>query len=114
MTRATKPALKEWITAWIRTELKVAEPSIDTEAPFTRFGMDSVHAMMMIGDLEEHLDRRLPPTLAWDQPTISALATFLADASPSPVANDDVLSRIDTMSEAELDAMLEQQRRGNR
>ena len=40
--------------------------------------MDSVHAMMMTGDLEEHLGLRLSPTVTWDHPTIDALSSHLA------------------------------------
>jgi acyl carrier protein len=39
--------------------------------------------MMLVGDLEEHLSRRLSPTLAWDHPTIDALATHLCAAPPA-------------------------------
>ena len=72
--------LAEWIAAWLRTELGAAEGPLETTVPFTRFGMDSVHAMMMTGDLEEHLALRLSPTVTWDHPTIDALVAYLASA----------------------------------
>ena len=119
MSSDAKTSLVAWITAWLRTELKLADAPVATDATFVRFGMDSVHAMMMIGDLEEHLDRRLSPTLAWDHPTIDALASHLAGstvtvAPAAAAAPADVLARIDTMSEAELDRLLEREQRGQR
>lgn len=111
-----KAALAVWISTWLRTELKLADGPIATDVTFARFGMDSVHAMMMIGDLEEHLDRRLAPTLAWDHPTIESLASHLSTGSqgsvPPAAPSDDELARIDEMSEAELDLLLEREQRG--
>jgi acyl carrier protein len=78
VTKGSKAGLTEWITAWLRTELGLPDAPLEMTAPFTRFGMDSVHALMMTGDLEEHLGRRLSPTVAWDHPTVDALSTFLS------------------------------------
>lgn len=122
MTDHSKAALAGWISDWIRRELAFTGDVIAADATFVRFGMDSVHAMMMVGDLEEHLDRRLSPTLAWDHPTVDAMASHLAaDGRPAsasrespPVAASDLLGRIDQMSEAELDALLERERREER
>jgi hypothetical protein len=76
--------------------------------------MDSVHAMMLVGDLEEHLKRRLPPTLAWTYPSVETLAGHLAEAQePAATAAasspNDLLSRLDDLSEAEIDRLLEEQ-----
>jgi len=74
--------------------------------------MDSVHAIMLVGDLEETLGCRLSPTLAWDYPTIAALSEHLAqtvEPAHRPVQvtqNEALLARLDTLSEAELDALL--------
>lgn len=114
-SNSTAP-LVAWISNWVRSELKLTDSQIATDVTFARFGMDSVHAMMMIGDLEEHLDRRLSPTLAWDHPTIDSLASHLSAGQPvsaaAAAAADDVLARIDTMSEDELDLLLEREQRG--
>ena len=114
MSTNDKATLVVWISTWLRTELKLADAELSGDTTFARFGVDSVHATMMIGDLEEHLSRRLSPTLAWDHPTINALATHLAVGVPAPPTGPvpdpgDVLSRLDTMSEAELDLLLERE-----
>jgi acyl carrier protein len=109
---ASKAELTEWITAWIVRELKLDPAQLDRDATFVRYGMDSVHAMMLVGDLEDCLERRLSPTLAWDYPTLNALAAHLAEtASTATIAaaapdNREVLARIDQMSDAEVDALL--------
>ncbi len=78
MSRNSKTGLTEWITTWLRTELGLPDGPVEMTVPFSRFGMDSVHALMMTGDLEEHLGQRLSPTVTWDHPTVDALSTHLS------------------------------------
>src|SRR5579884_2653628 len=112
--KPTRTELIDWIGAWICRELKLEQNQLDSGATFVRYGMDSVNAIMLIGDLEEYLGCRLSPTLAWDHPTIEALAEHLAqEAIPagSPVRSTDkaaLLARLDELSEEELDALLEE------
>ncbi len=106
--------LHEWIRGWLGRELKLSLDDIAADKTFVRYGMDSVHAMMLVGDLEEHLKRRLPPTLAWTYPTVEALAAHLAEthetaaAAPAAAAGD-LLSRLDDLSEEEIDRLLAEQ-----
>jgi len=74
--------LVAWIRNWIHDQLGLEPAAIGTNRTFISLGVDSIHAMMLVGDLEHHLSRRLPPTLAWDHPTIEALAAHLS-APPS-------------------------------
>src|SRR5579884_2780307 len=113
--QSNKPArteLIDWIGAWICRELKLEPAQLEPEATFVRYGMDSVHAIMLIGDLEERLGCRLSPTLAWDHPTIEALAGYLAQETVptgSPAQSTDkeaLLARIEELTEEELDALL--------
>jgi acyl carrier protein len=112
--------LHAWIRGWLGRELKLAPDDIAADKTFVRYGMDSVHAMMLVGDLEEHLKRRLPPTLAWTYPTVEALATHLAETdetvaakAPAP-AEGDLLSRLDDLSEEEIDRLLAEQQSPSR
>jgi acyl carrier protein len=70
--------LKSWLYTWMADELGIERSRIDAAQSFLSYGMDSVQAMTMVGDLEAKLGLRLPPTLAWDYPDINALATHLA------------------------------------
>jgi acyl carrier protein len=47
------------------------------------YGLDSVHSMMLVGDLEDALQNRFPPTLAWDYPTVEAMAEYLGTGTAS-------------------------------
>jgi acyl carrier protein len=112
--------LHEWIRGWLGRELKLSPDDIAADKTFVRYGMDSVHAMMLVGDLEEHLKRRLPPTLAWTYPTVEALATHLMEteetvAAKAPTAAEgDLLSRLDELSEEEIDRLLAEQQSQSR
>ena len=112
----TKDELTDWIAGWISRELKVDRCRIAFDQTFVHFGMDSVQAMMMVGDLEERLARRLSPTLAWDFPTVDAMAGHLAqetspaatvqETRPASAADADILSRLDELLEEEIDRLL--------
>ena len=55
------------------------------QLPFVDYGLDSVQAVSIVGDLETWLGRSLSPTLIWDFPTIEDLAKHLAgDEQPQP------------------------------
>ena len=115
---AAKLQLIQWISAWLCRELKLPEPPADLKKSFVSYGMDSVHAMMLVGDLEDYLGRRLPPTLAWNHPTVEALAGYLAqDASSSPElppgGDSEILKRLDTLSEEEIDRLLRERMKGS-
>src|SRR5258707_9928095 len=72
-------SLEAWITAWVADELGVSPEAIKPDEPFLRYRMNSLQAMMLVGDLEGRLGLSLPPTLAWDHPSISALARHLVE-----------------------------------
>jgi acyl carrier protein len=98
------------------------------ERTFLSYGMDSMHAMMLVGDLEGRLGVRLSPTLVWEYPTVDALAQYIVDQAACQVPEVDVsrngiasgnvaatrpdpqavLAQLDGMSEAEMDILLQQ------
>lgn len=104
-------SLMDWIQGWMVENLDL-QGGIDPDQTFVALGMDSINAMTLVGDLEDHLSRRLSPTLAWDHPSPRALAAHLESDGASVVApgaaetEDDLLSRLDELSEAEVDRLL--------
>ncbi|HUG34351.1 MAG TPA: beta-ketoacyl synthase N-terminal-like domain-containing protein, partial [Anaerolineales bacterium] len=76
--------IQSWLVARIASMLEVDSSSIDPRQPFTYYGLGSVQAVSLTGDLEVFLNRKLSPTLAWDYPTIESLSNFLAN-EPQPV-----------------------------
>ncbi|MBC7878685.1 MAG: amino acid adenylation domain-containing protein [Anaerolineales bacterium] len=84
-------AIQSWLMTHIASMLEIESTSIDPRQPFTYYGLGSIQAVSLTGDLEVYLSRTLAPTLAWDYPTIELLANYLANdsqqvkhVSPSP------------------------------
>lgn len=74
---------RDLIVELISKELKVAPESLPTDAQFTQFGMDSIAALTVSGELEDAINQKLPTTLLWDYSTIDALASHLAQRMQS-------------------------------
>ena len=100
--RANRPKLspisiQSWLIARIAAILEVSPESIDPRQPFTYYGVGSVQAVSLTGDLEVFLNRKLSPTLAWDYPTIELLANHLANDSlptkPAKPSSDQTFSK---------------------
>lgn len=80
------------VTAWLierlAADLEIPTAEIIATEPFAYYGLDSVHAIRLATALEEWLGLDLPPTLAYEYPTIDALARYLvgetADAQDEP------------------------------
>ena len=70
--------IQSWLVARIAAMQELDPHSIDPRQPFTYYGLGSVQAVSLTGDLEVFLSRTLSPTLAWDYPTIELLAKYLA------------------------------------
>ncbi len=74
-------AIQSFLLTRIAAMLEMDSSAIDPRQPFTYYGLGSVQAVSLTGDLEVFLNRKLAPTLAWDYPTIESLANFLASDS---------------------------------
>ena len=75
----TVQEIREWLVARIAAKLMMPPEEIPTDQPLTRLGIDSTEAVVVSGELQDWLQRRVPPTVVWDHPTIDALAAHLAD-----------------------------------
>jgi acyl transferase domain-containing protein/acyl-CoA synthetase (AMP-forming)/AMP-acid ligase II/acyl carrier protein len=82
LTRSTKRpsenALREFVLTRIAAAVGQPVELIDPREPFARFGLDSVRAVALAGDLETWLGCELPATLAFDYPNAAALARHLS------------------------------------
>jgi acyl carrier protein len=77
MTQRTTDAIRAWLLAKCAEALDVTVESLDPAAPLGDYGLGSVQAVSLVGDLEEWLGRQLPATLFWDYPTLDAVASEL-------------------------------------
>lgn len=90
--------------------------SIASENSMFNFGMDSLMAVELKNSLQTLVGSsiQLPQTLVFDYPTVSQLVAFLLEQMSKPSANTDVIQieEIDLMDEANLDALLNQELKG--
>ncbi|AXL92987.1 polyketide synthase [Streptomyces sp. CB09001] len=86
-TGRTTRELTTWLSDRIALYLKRTPQEIDPSVPLAEYGLDSVAALSLCGDIEEDFDLVLEPTVAWDYPTVQALATHLAQSLAEPAAN---------------------------
>lgn len=78
----TQTEMQSKIESWLVNNLaeQLGEPAetLDVTVPFTQYGLDSIMALMLAGDLEEWLNIPVSPTLAWDYETIRDLSVYLS------------------------------------
>lgn len=80
MTEVTPTtALQEWLVSQLADQLSLDAKTIKVTEPLTRYGLDSIDAVTLVGDLEDMLNMELPSTLFWDHPTIEKSAHYLAE-----------------------------------
>lgn len=74
-----KPLLHEYIRTLVADILGFASPDrIDPRQGFFKMGMDSIMTVQLRNRLEAGLDCSLPPTLAFEHPTVDSLTEFIA------------------------------------
>jgi acyl carrier protein len=72
------PEIRNWLVERVAFYLEVAPDSVDPDVGLVEMGLDSVYAMTLSGDVEEHFGLELEPTIAWDYGTVTKLADFLS------------------------------------
>ena len=105
----TVESIQTWLAKWIANELKIAVDAIDMGKSFIYYGLDSVTAIGLVGDLEVWLERQFSPTLAWDYPDIKTLAQQLAGEIDINQGNaEQPLVELAHLSDQEVDSLLSQ------
>ncbi|HVQ91262.1 MAG TPA: acyl carrier protein [Mycobacteriales bacterium] len=74
---ATPEAVRDWLIERVAFYLETPAGEVHPDARFVELGLDSVYALTLCGDIEERYDLSVEPTLAWDYPTVNALAGHL-------------------------------------
>ncbi|GAA3127154.1 acyl carrier protein [Streptomyces rectiviolaceus] len=78
-TEHTRESLTTWLSERIALYLKRQPSEIHPTVPLAEYGLDSVAAFSLCGDIEEDFDFILEPTAAWDYPTVQALTDHLLE-----------------------------------
>ena len=69
-----------WLSSRLASYLEVPAATINPMVPLAEMGVDSVHAISLVGDVEAHFDIDVDPTMIFDYPTLSHIADFITTA----------------------------------
>ena len=69
--------LRHWLVDYLITNLACSPEEIDLDAPFNELGVGSRDAVVLSGELSEHLGQPVSPVDFWQNPTINSLAAAL-------------------------------------
>ncbi|CAM3926252.1 SDR family oxidoreductase [Nocardiopsis rhodophaea] len=82
--------IRTWLTERVADLSGIQPRDVDPRDTWQSYGMASADAVSLSGELEEWLQRPLPPTLVYEHPTIDALVAYLTapegDSTPAPRA----------------------------
>ena len=77
---ASRRPIVRWLTTRLATYLEVPAHAIDIMVPLAEMGVDSVHAISLVGDVEAHFDIDVDATMIFDYPTLAHIAEFIESA----------------------------------
>jgi acyl transferase domain-containing protein/acyl-CoA synthetase (AMP-forming)/AMP-acid ligase II/acyl carrier protein len=79
-----RDCIEQWLLGWVARTAGIAAASISSTEPLAQFGLGSRDMVGLTDDLEQWLGCRLSPVLAYQYPTIKALAEHLATGRVEP------------------------------
>lgn len=74
----TETRIRQWLVERLAKQLKTEGAQIDSARSFESYGLDSIVAVQVAGDLEKLLEQRLSPALLFEHQNIDDLAKYLA------------------------------------
>ena len=77
---ANRRQILRWLTTQLASYLETPPATINPMVPLAEMGVDSVHAVSLVGDVEMHFDIDVDMTLIFDYPTLSHIADFISTA----------------------------------
>lgn len=105
--------LETFLQAQLASVLKRPASRVELTAPVRPMGLDSLMALELRNRLEALTGLRLPATLAWNHPTVVAMAAFIGEklqafsqhetpaAAPTPDALEQLLAEIEQLPDDE-------------
>ncbi|GAA3947108.1 hypothetical protein GCM10023085_31640 [Actinomadura viridis] len=73
----SREELGAWLTELVAAYAELPPGRIDPGRPLADYGLDSVYALAVCSDIEDRFGLAVEPTLAWDHPTVEAIARHL-------------------------------------
>ena len=80
--------IEGWLLDWLVSRAEVPSSELDRNKPLADYGLDSLSAVDLAQELERWLGIELSPVLAWNHPTASMLARYLAGEASRKSSGD--------------------------
>ncbi len=71
--------LEAWLIEWLTARAELQPGAMQPTTPFTELGIDSLTAVEISQELDQHLQLQLPPMVIWSCPHCAALSEFLVE-----------------------------------
>ncbi|MGP3964828.1 acyl carrier protein [Nonomuraea sp. 3N208] len=75
----TQEELSTWLTGRVALMVRKPADEIALDVPLGDYGVDSVSALSIVAEIEDHLGLTLDPTVLWDHPTLGELGAVLLE-----------------------------------
>ncbi len=69
--------IQEWIISYLANLLEIDPDEIEVTVPFDRYGLNSLAAVGLTGELEDWLGKKIDPILLYEYPNIESLVEYL-------------------------------------
>jgi acyl transferase domain-containing protein/acyl-CoA synthetase (AMP-forming)/AMP-acid ligase II/acyl carrier protein len=69
---------RQWLLSKLSGMFGIDASAIDIREPLTRYGIGSLQAVQLSGEMETAFGRRIAPTIVWEFPTVDGLAHYLS------------------------------------
>jgi acyl carrier protein len=108
--------IKSWLLSQLGKQLRINSEQIDSQKSLTDYGLDSLIAIDLSGELSNILGFQLPPDIVLNYPTIDSLSLYLANQS-EPLPNtltqsmniektEQLLENLDKLEDQEVERLL--------
>lgn len=84
----TKDDIRERMIELVASALASSPQAIRSDTLFSKLGVDSVAVVDIARQLEMWLQLEIDPTVAWDYPTIDAMALYLEEQCRAQASTD--------------------------
>ncbi|MFD3505492.1 acyl carrier protein [Streptomyces sp. NPDC058676] len=74
--------LTTWLKERIAAHLDMSADDIQTDEPLGSYGLDSIYALTVVAEIEDHIGVSLEPTVMWDEPTVDRLVAVISAELP--------------------------------
>ncbi|MEO0769764.1 MAG: acyl carrier protein [Cyanobacteria bacterium J06649_4] len=71
--------IQNWIAEQVGIHIGIEADAVDTDTPFSQYGLSSVQAMAIAQEGKQRFGIEISPLVMWNFPTIASLSAHIAD-----------------------------------